>query len=182
MIDDPSALDRQEALSADDLLAGSGVVHEIHVPLEILRPRDEARRDAPRKVYLRPLSVATVALISRASQDDASLVPLLMIKESLVDPQLTLEQIRGMHVGLVQFLVSRINQVSGLGVDGDALGDWIDSPLSRTHILLAKHFGWTPEQVSQLTPGQVAVYLAGIDRLMESEEQRNVARSLRQSV
>ena len=31
----------------------------------------------------------------------------------------------------------------------------------------AKHFGWTPEQVSQLTPGQVAVYLAGIGKLLQ---------------
>ena len=38
------------------------------------------------------------------------------------------------------------------------------------HILLAKHFGWTPEQVSQLTPGQVAVYLAGIDQLLQVEK------------
>ena len=39
--------------------------------------------------------------------------------------------------------------------------------MGRTHILLAKHFGWTPEQVGQLTPGQVAVYLAGIEKLLQ---------------
>jgi hypothetical protein len=37
--------------------------------------------------------------------------------------------------------------------------------------LLARHFGWTPEQVSQLTPGQVAVYLAGVAKLLRLEEE-----------
>ena len=119
---------------------------------------------------LRPLSVATLTLISRAAREDVSLVPLLMIKESLVEPTLTLDQIRQMHVGLVHFLVSQVNKVSGLGADGEALEDTVNSPMGRTHILLAKHFGWTPEQVSQLTPGQVAVYLAGIEKLLQLEE------------
>jgi hypothetical protein len=116
------------------------------------------------------LNVATLTLISRAARDDASLVPLLMIKEALVEPALTIEQIRQMHLGLVHFLVSQINLISGLGADGEALEDTVNSPLGRTHILLAKHFGWTPEQVSQLTPGQVAVYLAGIEKLLQLEE------------
>lgn len=121
---------------------------------------------------LRPLSVATLTLISRAAREDVSLVPLLMIKESLVEPTLTLDQIRQMHVGLVHFLVSQVNKVSGLGADGEALEDTVNSPMGRTHILLAKHFGWTPEQVSQLTPGQVAVYLAGIEKLLQLEERK----------
>jgi len=116
--------------------------------------------------------MATLTLISRAAREDVSLVPLLMIKESLVEPTLTLDQIRQMHVGLVHFLVSQVNKVSGLGADGEALEDTVNSPMGRTHILLAKHFGWTPEQVSQLTPGQVAVYLAGIEKLLQLEERK----------
>ena len=42
-------------------------------------------------------------------------------------------------------------------------------------ILLAKHFGWTPDQVSQLTPGQVAVYLAGVEKLLQLEQARDKA-------
>jgi hypothetical protein len=38
---------------------------------------------------------------------------------------------------------------------------------------LARHFGWTPQQVSELTPGQVAVYLTGIERLMAFDAARN---------
>jgi hypothetical protein len=62
-----------------------------------------------------------------------------------------------------------VNRLSGLAADGATLEDAADSPLGRTHLLLAKHFGWTPEQVSQLTPGQVAVYLAGIEKLLQLE-------------
>jgi hypothetical protein len=119
---------------------------------------------------MRPLNVAVLTLVSRAAREDPSLVPLLMIKESLVEPVLALDQIRQMHAGLVQFLSERVNFISGLGRDDEELEGTANSPLGQTHILLAKHFGWTPEQVSQLTPGQVAVYLAGIQKLLELEQ------------
>jgi hypothetical protein len=159
-------------LTAQDLLAGSKAIHEVEIPPEILIPGGEHYESAE-SVYvrIRPLNVITLSLISRAARDDASLVPLLMIKEAVVEPALGLDQIRQMHIGLVHFLVSRINLLSGLSADGQALRDAVDSPLGQTHLLLAKHFGWTPDQVSQLTPGQVAVYLAGIERLLQLEKQ-----------
>src|SRR6186713_1778151 len=95
-----------EILTAQELLAGSLLVHDVAVP----RPGGEADA-ATGKVRLRPLKVATLALISRASREDPSLVPLLMIKESLVEPALPLEQIRQMHAGLLHFLVSAINRI-----------------------------------------------------------------------
>jgi hypothetical protein len=98
-----------------------------------------------------------------------------MIKEAMVEPAVSLEQVRHMHIGLVHFLVGEINQISGLGPDGEALDDTLSSPVGRTHLLLAKHFGWTPEQVSQLTPAQVMVYLAGIEKLLALEELRERA-------
>jgi hypothetical protein len=76
-----------------------------------------------------------------------------------------------MHAGLVYFLAERVNSISGLGNDEEALEGMANSPLGQTHVLLAKHFGWTPEQVSQLTPGQVAVYLAGVTQLLRLEEE-----------
>jgi hypothetical protein len=161
-------------LSAQDLLAGSGVIHEIEIPPQVLTPdTDTANTESnaePAVVRLRPLNVATMTLIARAAREDASLVPLLMIKESLVEPAMTLDQIKRLHVGLVHFLVSRINRVSGLSADGQALDEAANSPLGQMHVLLAKHFGWTPEQVSQLTPGQVAVYLAGVEKLLQLEK------------
>jgi hypothetical protein len=157
-------------LSAQDLLAGSAAVHEIEIPPAVLNPTQADAADMSGIVHLRPLNVATMTLITRAAQNDAGLVPLLMVKESLVEPKLTLDQIKQMHVGLVHYLVSRINVISGLEADGQAVDAAANSALGQMQILLAKHFGWTPDQVSQLTPGQVAVYLAGIEKLMQLEK------------
>jgi hypothetical protein len=162
-------------LSAADLLAGSKAVQDITIPAAVLQPSavlQPAANGAAQGgcVRLRPLSIAVLTLISRAAREDAGLIPLLMIKEALVEPALTLDQIRQLHVGLVYFLVAEINRLSGLDADGGTLDAAADSPLGRTHILLAKHFGWTPEQVGQLTPGQVAVYLAGVEKLLQLEQ------------
>jgi len=136
-----------------------------------LHPRVETIGFAqPKSIRIRPLTVGALAVISRAARDDASLAPLLMIRESMVEPALSVEQIRQIHVGLVHFLLGEINQVSGLGPDGEVYDNALRSPNAKTQILLAKHFGWTPEQVAQLTPAQVMVYLAGIERLLAYEE------------
>jgi hypothetical protein len=47
--------------------------------------------------------------------------------------------------------------------------------IGETHLQLARHFGWTPAQVAELTPGQVAVYLAGIERLLALDAERRPA-------
>ncbi|UBF27087.1 hypothetical protein K9N68_03700 [Kovacikia minuta CCNUW1] len=160
-------------LSAEDLLVGSQLVHPVQIPAAILTPGDRVPSDAtPGVVEIRPLSLATMTLISRAARDDAGLVPVLMIKEALVNPTLSIDQIRQMHVGLVHYLVSQINLLSGLDATGEALKAAAASPLGQTHLLLAKHFGWTPEQVENLTPGQVAVYLAGIEQLIAWDQGR----------
>jgi len=162
--------DHERILSAQELLAGSRLIYEVHVPQEILQPSSNSANGAvPGMVRLRPLSVAALTVVSRAARDDAGLLPLLMIKESLVEPALTLDQIRQMHVGMALYLVNQINRLSGLAADGDALNGAVDTPISQAHILLARHFGWTPEQVGQLTPGQVAVYLAGVEKLATME-------------
>ena len=164
--------DGSPVLSAEDLLAGTTAVHEVLVPAEVLNPA--AAADATVGVVrLRPISVATLLLISRATRDDPGLVPMFLVSESLVEPTLTVDQVRGLHVGLLHFLVSAVNRVSGLSADGDVLDDAASSPLGRTHVLLARHFGWSPEQVAALTPGQVAVYLAGIERFLDAEQVRS---------
>jgi len=164
--------DTQTVLDAQDLLAGSTITHDVRVPREILAPGAEVlEEDEDGIVRMRPLNVAVLTLVSRAAREDPSLIPLLMIKESLVEPVLALDQIRRMHAGLVHFLAERVNFISGLGRDNKALEGTANSPLGQTHILLARHFGWTPEQVSQLTPGQVAVYLAGVAKLLRLEEE-----------
>jgi hypothetical protein len=148
-------------LTPQELLAGGLLLHEVEVPPAVLNPgtADDA---AARRVRLRPLKVATLALISKAAQDDASLVPLLIVKESLVEPVLDFAQVRQLHAGLVQFLVAEVNRISGLDADGTAARAAAGSPIGEAHVLLARHYGWTPAQVAELSPGQVAVYLAGL--------------------
>ena len=155
--------------TASDLLAGSEGTHEVPIPHAVLHPGEPAGDESPLVVSLRPLTVGRLSLISRAARDDSSLIPLLMIKESLVDPALPLERIRDLHIGLVHHLVSSINRISGLTADGDVIDEALESPAGSMHLLLARHFGWTPEQVAELTPGQVAVYLAGIERILAQE-------------
>ncbi len=153
-------------LTAQELLAGSLLTYDVPVPADVLHPDGEADEGM---VRLKPLKMSTLALISKASREDPALVPLLMIKDALVEPALSMDQIRQMHAGLVHFLVAAINRISGLGPDpAQAQG----SALSEAHVLLARHFGWTPAQVAELTPGQVALYLAGVERLLSLDTAR----------
>jgi hypothetical protein len=172
----PAARQEGQVLTAQELLAGSLLVHDVAVPASVLRPGGEAGQGVGGKVRLRPLKVVALALIAKASQEDPSLVPLLMIKESLVEPVLPLEQIRQMHAGLVHFLVVAINRISGLDSGEGAAHRASASAIGEAHLQLARHFGWTPAQVAELTPGQVAVYLAGIERLLALDAQRKPER------
>ena len=171
-------------LQAQDLLAGSQIIHTVDIPAAILypqsadayrQPEEESTSPHAGTVQIKPLTLQQMTLISRAARDDGSLVPLLMVKEAVVAPVLSLDQVRQMHVGLVHFLVSQVNQISGLSAEGEVLNGAVQSPVGQTHLMLARHFGWTPDQVSQLTPGQVAVYLAGIEQFLNLDEQRRQA-------
>lgn len=147
-------------LNATDLLAGTAAEHDVVVPVRVLTP--VAGNDAQSGVVrLRPLTIGTLVLISRAARDEPALVPLLLLKESLVEPVMSLDQLRTLHAGLVHYLVAAVNTISGLSPDGDVLQDALESPTGQVHLLLARHFGWTPEQVAKLTPGQAALYVAG---------------------
>jgi len=103
-------------LSAEELLAGSAVTHSVPVPPHLLQPGSGTAGSQPAEmvVTLRPLTIGTFQLIMKAAKNDASLIPLLMIKESLVQPALTLEQVKRLHLGLVSFLVAHIRELSGL--------------------------------------------------------------------
>ncbi len=147
-------------LTPQELLSGSLLVHDVLIPDSVLNPGQTGASDEKR-VRLRPLRVATLALISAAARDEPAIVPLLMIKESLVAPVLSFDQIRQMHAGLVQFLAAAINRISGLEQDA-AVRNASGSAIGAAHVELARHFGWTPAQVAELTPGQIAVYLAHI--------------------
>lgn len=157
----------RRVLDAQQLLAGCALLHEVQIPLEVLSPGSAVGASGVTEgtVKMRPLRLSSLALISQASKENPSLIPLLMIQEAIAEPALHLNQIRQMHAGLAHFLVEQINRISGL-TSGENARDAAASTLGQAHLLLARHFGWSPEQVAELTPGQVAVYLAGIERLL----------------
>ena len=72
---------------------------------------------------------------------------------------MTVEQVGGMPAGLVEFLLEQVNRISGLSMDANGVEQAVRAPLARACFLLSREFGWTPEQCSQLTMGQVLLYL-----------------------
>jgi hypothetical protein len=103
-------------LTPEDLLAGAELTHEVAIHDHVLRSGAASRADAgpARVVQLRPLTLGTFQLIMRAARSDASLIPLLMIKESLVEPAMSLDQIKRLSLGLITFLIGHIREISGL--------------------------------------------------------------------
>jgi hypothetical protein len=142
-------------LSADELLAGGELRHEVDIPAEFLPPVG----DSLARVVIRPLTVRDLQRIGRAARDDDELSAVLMIQQALVEPALSLDDVPRLPAGLARFLVERINAVSGVGVPRDRLAELVQAPLARACFLLAKQFGWTPEEVAGMTVGQVLMYL-----------------------
>jgi hypothetical protein len=82
-----------------------------------------------------------------------------MIQRAVVEPQLKQNQIAEMHSGLVGFLVDRINRISGLSATQDELRAMADSTIVQAFFVLAREFNWTPQQVREMTIGQIMGYL-----------------------
>ena len=66
--------------------------------------------------------------------------------------------------GVVQFLSEHVNRISGLALDEDDLERAVRAPLARACFILAREFGWTPAECSELTVGQVLLYLEMLAR------------------
>lgn len=143
-------------LTADELLAGSGLTHEVDIPVELLPADGDGLAGT---VTLRPLTVRDVQRIARAARDDHELGAALMVRQALVDPEVTAEQAQRLPAGLARFLVDRINAVSGMDTPRDRLGELVQEPLAKACFVLADEFGWTPEDVSGMTIGQILLYL-----------------------
>ncbi len=142
-------------LSAEELLAGSSLTHTVSIPVELL-PSGEG---SPGEVVLKPLTVKDLQLIVKASRDDASLASALMIQQAMVEPSLGVSQVAALPAGLARFLVDEINRTSGLSTSADELTEHVQAPLARACFVLSREFGWTPEEVSGLTIGQILLYL-----------------------
>jgi hypothetical protein len=154
---DEAALDeRPGMLSADELLAGGALHYDIDVPAHVLQPEAGGTGG---KLRLKPLTVRDLQLISRAAKDNDTLMSALMVQTALVEPAMTLPQVQRLHVGLMQFLLDEVNRISGIGVSTEALEGYAEDPLIKAAFVLAREFGWTPEQVSELTLGQIMLNL-----------------------
>lgn len=146
-------------LTAEELLAGSSIAHEIQVPASIMAPGSAAQAKDAMKVKLRPLTVRDVQRVTKAAKDSSSLVSVLMLKEALVEPALTFEQVHSLHTGLARFLLDELNRVSGLVVEENDMAEAVQAPLAKACFILAQQFGWSPQEVAELTMGQILLYL-----------------------
>jgi len=144
-------------LTVEELLAGSALTHEVEMPAELMSTSADGPADA--RIVLRPLTVRDLQRIGKAVRDDNSLSAALMIQQALVEPELKLEEVTRLSAGLARFLVERINVISGINTPRDALEELVQAPLARACFVLAKEFGWTPEEVSGMTIGQILLYL-----------------------
>ncbi len=142
-------------LSADELLAGGALTYEIEVPAQVV---SAANRQGG-CVRLRPLTVRDLQLITRAAKENDALTSTLMVQTSLVEPKLSLPQVNAMPVGLLQYLLEQVNRISGMSATPDEMRAASDDPLVRAAFILAREFGWTPEQVGELTLGQIMLHL-----------------------
>ena len=142
------------ALTAEDLLAGASLHHAVEVPAHLLRDGEAAGG-----VVLRPLTVRDIQRVTQAARDQAALTSVLMVQLALVQPAMSIEQVSGLPAGLVEFLLEQVNRISGLAMQAGDVEQTVRAPLTRACFLLSREFGWTPEQCSQLTVGQVLLYL-----------------------
>ena len=142
-------------LSADELLAGGALTHEVTVPPALLGPA----APADGRVRMRPLTVRDLTLIARAAKENDQLLSALMVQAALDEPRLTLAQVNALPVGLLEFLLREVNRISGITLPDGVLAQAAADPLVRAAHLLSAEFGWTPEEIAGLTLGQMLVHL-----------------------
>ena len=141
-------------LSAEELLAGATLTRDVVLPAEFTDAGTAAAT-----IRLRPLTVRDLQRIANAVKNDEALSASFMIQQALVSPELRYEQIQQLPAGLARFLVAEINALSGIDTPRDALQEMVQAPLAKACFVLAKEFGWTPEEVSGMTIGQILLYL-----------------------
>jgi len=152
-------------LSAEELLAGAAGTFTFSLPAAVVRPGSgDPPPGVAGEVVLRPLQIRDVERITRAAKEQRVLTSVLMVQQALVTPKLTVEQVGSLSAGLVQWLLKRVNQISGLELGEEDLDRAVKAPLARACFVLSRDFGWTPAECSELTIGQVLLYLEMLAR------------------
>ena len=135
-------------------------MHRVAVPPGLLPAEPESEA----VVALRPLTVRDLRLITRAARDNDELTAALMVRQALVEPSMTSEQLGAMPAGLMQFLLREVNRISGLAATEDEVLAALEEPLVKLGVLLAREYGWTPDQVGKLTVGEALLHVASLRR------------------
>lgn len=146
------------SLTPDDLLAGASATFTVEVPVSVLSPSEGGAGSAG-EVVLRPLTVRDIQRIAQAAKEQKILASVLMVQQALVKPRLTVEQAGQLPAGVAEFLIEKVNVLSGLSLRGDDLEKAVRAPLARACFVLSREFGWTPAECSALTLGQILLYL-----------------------
>jgi HD-GYP domain-containing protein (c-di-GMP phosphodiesterase class II) len=147
-------------LSAEELLAGSTLSYDLEVPEEVIHPGQLESEARPKlKIKLKPLSMNSVQRILKASRDDDGLMSALMVKESVMDPVLSYDDVMKLNSGLIRFILGEVQRISGLKAIEDELIQAVQEPMAKACFILAREFGWSPQQISDLTLGQVLMYI-----------------------
>ncbi len=145
-------------LSAEDLLAGAKTSEVVEIP-ESLLAAGEVEAVEDRRVRIKPLSVHELRLIVRAARDNGELTAALMVQQALVEPALTMPEVSAMPVGLLQFLLTHVNRISGISASEAELLQAVEDPLTRATFVLSRQFGWTPDEIGEMTIGQLLTHL-----------------------
>ncbi len=143
-------------ISAEDLLAGAGAEHVVDIPAALLPEAGD------RRVVLRPLMVRDLRLIARAARDNDDLSGALMVRQALVDPALSLDQVGALPAGLLHFLLQEVNRISGITATEAEVVDALEDPLVQASLLLSRELGWTPDEVGRLTLGETMLHVAAL--------------------
>jgi hypothetical protein len=162
-------------LSAEDLLASGSATFSVRIAKSLLHAEsngaaaaDDAAERYAGEVTLRPLLVRDVDRVVRASKEQRVLTSVLMVQQALVAPKLSVEQVGNLPAGVVQFLSDHVTRISGLAIDEEDLERAVKAPLAKACFILAREFGWTPAECSELTVGQILLYLEMLARQEQS--------------
>lgn len=152
-------------LTAEELLAGSTLSYTVAIPPSLLADTGQSNTGqsnngaTEQTVRLRPLTIRDLQLATRAAKENDTLVATIMVQQALVEPMLTIAQVAALPAGLVQFLLQHVNRLSGITASQEQMNQALEAPLAKAAFLLAKEFGWTPQEVNNLTLGQVLLHL-----------------------
>ncbi len=144
-------------LTAAELVAGAGAEAAVEIPEHFLPEGTEERR-----VRLRALTVRDLRLIARAARDNEDLSGALMVRQALVEPALSVDEVEARPAGLLQLLLREVNRLSGIAASEQEVLAALEDPLVRASVMLSVELGWTTEEVGRLTLGEAMLHVAAL--------------------